>query len=643
MKIITLLIVTLTVTLIAAPRPLVKKMRLGKLTLNRDNTAIRLAKARGVRGNILNAHISKDRDGKKLFAVSTKGAYYFKFNGEYYKQKYSKMFSNSEKPLNYSTLVDLNGDRYNEFIFSFKSNSTTTLVVYNNHGLGGLPLVYVMTSTNGAIRRSATLVNAKRISAWMEDKLNILVKRDQSVIKESAKLDPNSYKYMCDISTDGKGGLNKYKVGGNYCSLPVSVIDNDIVFQTVSGSVQYLAVHERYRDGRWVVTYQGKLRTLKLSDIRKSRKSTNIIFTINGKHEKYLPIKAKVRVYLKKKNDTSYHITLPSKENAKTILKQRARMRRGENIYGIFVYEENSKPTISAVTNKAVYRVIEARGDWYLEYKYMIKRRKVSVSDRYNGIADIDSDRTKELYFTTIDRKGYKILNVVSFNKKNGIYSAYAKVSEAIGDFDPEVEFKFTSKTPNNFRPWMKNMIYRLGFVKKPREIEKNDPKSARHKWVRDNKFLHLNEVKHLNITYYNGDNDKTFSFNKGLHPTIASINSNGIIYRAHYKGMVTAYDKNRNRSYIIWIPKIRTNFVTSIYDDGRFIFLGMQNSGIIRYNKNSKVLKHFSLKELRNKDIWKIERKGRYFYFKTDGKDIRIRAASLLKELRERVRVLKN
>ncbi len=624
--IIILTFLTATSTLFAGNNLLLNPVLRRNHTNNTN--AIRIAKARGVRGTILNAQIHKDRDGvKKLFAVSTEGAYYFKFNGEYYQQQYSRKLNSLDTSLRFSGFADINNDGYAEFYFSYKRGAMKTLMVYNFHGMAGMPITHTITSNNGIIRKSATLVSAKKIARWMETKIAFLTRDDNNNNnREVSKLDPNQYTYLCDISTDGTGSMNRYRVGGKYCALPISKLTSDIVFQKVYGPVRYITAHERFSNGTWRTTYEGALKTLRLYDIRKTNSSTSIIFSVNGKHEKYLPLKSKVRVYVRKTTQ-SHRLTLPTLNSARTILHQRARLKRYEKILGIFVYEENSKATIAALTTRAVYRLIDSRGDWYVEYKYMIKRRKVTISEKNNGIADADRDRVKDLYFTTIDRKGYKILNIVSFNKRNGVFSAFAKVSEAIGDFDPEVEFKFSKKTPQIFKHWMKTMIYRLGFVQKPREIIASDPKMASHKWVRDNRFLHLSEEKALRVTYYKGDRDTEFVSRKGFHPVISTANIGGIVYRAHYKGMVTAYDKRNNRSYIVWLPKITTNFVTTIYNDGGFIFFGLQNSGVIRLDTNSLVLKHFYPRALQNRDIWKIERRGKFFYFTVDGNNIRLKA----------------
>jgi ligand-binding sensor domain-containing protein len=128
----------------------------------------------------------------------------------------------------------------------------------------------------------------------------------------------------------------------------------------------------------------------------------------------------------------------------------------------------------------------------------------------------------------------------------------------------------------------------------------------------------------------YNGDQDNNF-IAKGIHPTIATITVNNVVYRAHYKGIVTAYNKNTNKSYIVYVPKIKRNFTTALSYSNNKIFLGTQNDGLIIFDKNTNTLKVFKNRKLRNKDIWKIIKKGNsYLIFTDSSRAIKIKARKL-------------
>jgi hypothetical protein len=105
----------------------------------------------------------------------------------------------------------------------------------------------------------------------------------------------------------------------------------------------------------------------------------------------------------------------------------------------------------------------------------------------------------------------------------------------------------------------------------------------------------------------------------------------NNVVYRSHYRGIVTAYDKNTNKSYIVYVAKFKRNFVTAFSYANNRIFLGTQNNGIIIYNTRINTLKKFRDRRLRNKDIWKILKKGNaYLVFTDSERAVRIRASKL-------------
>ena len=243
---------------------------------------------------------------------------------------------------------------------------------------------------------------------------------------------------------------------------------------------------------------------------------------------------------------------------------------------------------------------------------------------------DVDKDGLRDIYYTTIDkRKGYNLLNLYSL-KQGKTYTAYAKMGEAIGDFEPEVEFRFTKNTPKYVKPWFKKMIFKFGFVKKPKELSESNPKDAIRFWIRDNGFLKGYRELQLRFRYYDGDQDKNLA-GEGLYPVIAKITVGDIIYRSHYKGIVTAYNKTTNKSYIVYVSKLKRNFVTAFNKANNKILMGTQNDGIIIFDTKVNTLKVYRDKRLRNKDVWKILKKGNHYLIFTDSnRAIKIKAKRL-------------
>ncbi len=156
--------------------------------------------------------------------------------------------------------------------------------------------------TSGLRIKSNNVINRKNNSFNNNNRnKNKLNRNYHNTHKEIAKLNPNKYKFLCEISTDGNGALNRYRVGGKYCAIDIKDFKS-IIFQTVYGPVRYITAHERFKGGTWRTTYKGKMIPLSLPIVRKTNRSTHIILSVNGQHEKYLPLKTKVRVYSAIKN-----------------------------------------------------------------------------------------------------------------------------------------------------------------------------------------------------------------------------------------------------------------------------------------------------------------------------------------------------
>ncbi len=99
----------------------------------------------------------------------------------------------------------------------------------------------------------------------------------------------------------------------------------------------------------------------------------------------------------------------------------------------------------------------------------------------------------------------------------------------------------------------------------------------------------------------------------------------NSRIYQAHYRGLLTAYDSNKNYSYIIWLPKNNTTFVASMYNYNNFIVMTLSKNGVIVFDKKRLTLKHVKLPALRNNNAWDIRLNGKYFYILTNKGEIKV------------------
>jgi hypothetical protein len=480
-----------------------------------------------------------------------------------------------------------------------------------------------MARGNGSLNKSANLKENSVYHNWMKKRLGSETTVVTTPVVDTPRLS-GDYIYLCDMTTNGKGG---YKVGGTYCGASINDLNGyEIVFQKVYGNVNYIAAHERFKNGSWKVTYKGSIRNLKLSDVRKTNNSTHINFSVNGMNEKYDNSVTKVRVYKK-----ALVASMPTIEEAKNILKSNARLKRREDILKVFVYNEKSEIKIAGITTRGIY-ILANKGydNWKLTAKNNINLKSVKMNPNFNGIEDVQKNGLNDVYYTTVDnKKGYNLLNVYSVINAN-TYTAYGKIGEAIGDFDPEVEFKFTNNTPKNLHHWFKKMIYKFGFIKKPVELTKDDPKSAVKFWIRDNGFLNKNKELQLRFRMFNGDQDRNFVM-PGVHPVIAEVTVGNILYRSHYRGIVTAYDKSQNKSYVVYVSSIKRNFVSAFGYANNRVFLGTQNDGIVILDTNANTLKVLRNKQLKDKDIWKIMKKNNQYLIFTDSeRAIQINAREL-------------
>jgi len=579
-----------------------------------------------VDGRVLKAGFYTNQNRSKfLYAITNTQAYLFKQNGNNYNKFFSKNLKNGYKPvLNNVGIYDVKGNGFGDFYYVVKNNVNNRVisVVNTKPKQGKYSFYLLMKKANGNITKSGNLRVNGVFHKWMKKKIGINKVVVEQPKEDKPKLNGN-YIYLCDIATNGKGG---HKTGGNYCGISINDFQGyEIVFQQVYGPVHYIAAHERFRNGTWKLTYKGAMKVLRLSDVKKTNKSTHINFSVNGSHENYDKSVTKVRVYKK-----ALVQNMPTNQEALNIFKSKARLRRNESVIKIFVYKENSQMKIAAITTSSLYILINKNYNWKLNLKHKLKLKKVKMSNNFNGMEDVQKDGVKDIYYTTVDKKkGYNLLNLYSVGT-NTTYTAYARMGEAIGDFDPEVEFKFTKNTPKNLKPWFKRMIFKFGFVKKPREISQNDPKDAMQLWIRDNGFLNKNSELQLRFRMYDGDQDKHF-MTKGLHPVIAKVTIGNILYRSHYKGIVTAYNRSTNKSYIVYIAKSKRNFVSAFGYSNNKVFLGTQNDGLIVFDKNANTLKILRNKKLKNKDIWKIIKKGNsYLIFTDSNRAIKIKAKKL-------------
>lgn len=116
-----------------------------------------------------------------------------------------------------------------------------------------------------------------------------------------------------EIGTDGTGAPARYRVGGTYLSVPIERItpDHTIQVRMVQGPLKYVTLHARYLGGIWKIAHQGPetgfpgSHTAFAGCRAQAPRCTDIIFSINGAHERYEPLVSRAALYLCAKPETA--------------------------------------------------------------------------------------------------------------------------------------------------------------------------------------------------------------------------------------------------------------------------------------------------------------------------------------------------
>ncbi len=575
---------------------------------------------------------SKDKQ-KKVFALTSSRIFYgaqkrnqFEKKWEYDKKNNWSYFAND------SGLTDIDYDGIAELYFGILDTKTDDkiLMVYN-------PVANSIYQA--AIRKNGSTVfgsNIKKGSAiynWMEQKVKTIGTTTATIVEEEteeseeAMINNSETVFLCDAWTNGKGDNSTKRKGGNFCGISVDQLkDAELVFQKASGTVNYIAIFERFANGKWSKVYQGPMKNMLASTLLKNKATTHLNIVVNGQEELYDSVKGKIRVY---KKEIVKVRTLPIESEAKEIAEKYAGLKKGESIFKVFPYEESGVYKIGVVTNLFAYSLEEFGTLYKVAFKSQ-PLKNVLMMDQYNGVEDSDTDQIKDLFYTTIDQKTQsKIVNLISLGKKS-IYSGF--VNPTVAGFDSDVTFTFTPNTPQIVKTWMENKFYQFGFAVKPVEISTTDPAVAIDLWFKNNRNIKLQESeKQLVIQKYNGNID-FMSYKKGHHGLVKTLKVGSVEYRSYYRGVFVAYDSRTNESYIIAASKNLVNFGTELLASGDYIFVGMQNIGILRFNYKQNTITHIMPKELQSEDIWDIRKQGNNYLIKTDTKTITLPMSTLEK-----------
>jgi len=558
---------------------------------------------------------------QKLYALTNSGFYYAVKSGNAFTKKLGeKKKGGMEYIANNSGLLDIDGDGISEMYFAMenKKNDSKMLVVYNS--VPGTKYE-AQIKKNGQIQYGANLKQGSAIQKWMGEKIQNLSSTATTITvveeKEEAKLTDSGLIYVCDMWTNGKGDNKTKKQGGDFCGIKATDLDGfEVIFQKAKGEVKYITAHERDAKGGWKTSYKGEMKNLKAEDVLKTAGTTHVNFIVNGENEKYEPTAAKVRVY---KKAVVIERKMPTEAEAINLVGKFGGLKSGETVLKVFVYEEQNMYKIAALTNMFAYYLIESGRTYSVYFKSQPLKGEYML-DRFNGIEDVDLDGIKDFYYSKTESKTQeKNLNLISFQPKS-LYMGIGK-NASDGDGGISAEFMFSANTPDKVKPWMQNKMFEFEFLKKPEEISLTDVNLAIRVWYKQNRALNVGDKeKQLVINEYTGDQNFMVS-QKGLHPVIETLTVGNIEYKLYYKGVFAAYNKSTNKSYILMAMRNQVNFGTALYTDGKFVYVGLQNIGVVKYDPQMNTLSHIYPKELQGKDIWEITKEGESLMLKTDEK----------------------
>lgn len=536
---------------------------------------------------------SKDRV-QKLFALTPSYAHYMKRSGS----TFTKVFSMPKKGswqflTNHAGLVDMNSDGMAEFFYAVKDlkKNRHIIVAYN-------PVknsVYKMTRyANGRLKKSPNLKKNSSIHRWLVSRASILMRPVvvAPVHTTSAPmLSRPGLKYKCSVKTDGRGGRNQKRVGGTYCAINRADLQpNDmLVFQRANGHVKYVAIHERFSNGTWKTAYKGMMKTMRVSDVLKNRRATHLNISINGSHEVYEAVVGEVRVYVQ-------------------------------------TPQVRPQPTAGIIRDRNFEYICEVSTDG--------RGGQKRIGGNYCGISVSKLASNKQLYFQRVSGE----VRYVTVHERfaNGTWKITYK--GALKPLRMDQIRKSTRSTHINISINGSHERYER-VVGKARVYLKTDarpaviavsPMDAADNWVKSNGYLNRNQrEKQINTYRYQG-NQHFMGRVAGMHPVVATLKVGDITYKSYYKGLVSAYNHRTQRSYVVFVPKNKRNFVTALYSSGRHLFMGLQNSGIVRFDRRGFTMTHIYNKKLRNKDIWNIKKSGNRYHITVDDAVLKFNKATL-------------
>ena len=201
-----------------------------------------------VSGRILKAGFYQNNNNSKfLYVITQTDAYLFlkNSNSSYSKYFSKKLKNNYQVILNQVGMYDVKGNGFGDFYYTMKNNNGNKIlfVVNTRPKVGKYSFYMLMKRANGSINKSANLKNNGKFHNWMKKKLGLNDSTEVKPIKDTPMLPSSEYKYICDITTNGKGG---YRTGGKYCAIAIKDFEGyEVIFQPVYGKVDYIAAHER--------------------------------------------------------------------------------------------------------------------------------------------------------------------------------------------------------------------------------------------------------------------------------------------------------------------------------------------------------------------------------------------------------------
>ncbi|MDD2997622.1 MAG: hypothetical protein PHV05_01100 [Candidatus Riflebacteria bacterium] len=118
-------------------------------------------------------------------------------------------------------------------------------------------------------------------------------------------------KKLGSVLSNGDGD-NRSKSGGTYIGVDLKQVDDDdlIAVKVTSGQFRFVHVHLRNAMGIWYSIYNGTHTLFRVGDLVKDKRSgfTHINFSVNGQHDRFLPVQCAADIYLYKSDGVSAKI-----------------------------------------------------------------------------------------------------------------------------------------------------------------------------------------------------------------------------------------------------------------------------------------------------------------------------------------------